>query len=311
MLHAPIPVPADLVSILDTLTRILGIGVEDLRRTTIRIVLIWLLAWIAWRVLLLVARRIVAKADDGDDATLSQGEKRAETIAQLLRSVGQVVILLLAVLLTLRLFLDITPLLGGVAVLGLAVSFGAQSLIKDLLSGFFILVENQFTVGDVIDAGGKSGTVERMTLRVVMLRDLEGVLHIVPNGEITSVSNKTRGWARAVVDVGVGYDADVDQALSVIRDEAMKFAADPAWQRHFDGVPEVAGVQQLGDNAITIRVLFRTRPGSQWDTGREFRRRVKLRLDREGIDIPFPQRTVHVRYHGAPADRDPISGGGA
>jgi small conductance mechanosensitive channel len=112
-----------------------------------------------------------------------------------------------------------------------------------------------------------------------------------------------------VVDVGVGYGADVDQALAVIRDEAAQFGADTDWQHRLDGAPEVAGVQDLGDSAVTIRVLLRTQPGAQWDAGREFRRRVKRRLDHEGIEIPFPQRTVHVRYQGGPPQGDPFAGG--
>ena len=130
-------------------------------------------------------------------------------------------------LLSLDIFFDIGPLLAGAGIIGLAISFGAQSLVKDIISGFFILVENQFAVGDVIETAGKSGTVERMTLRVVMLRDLRGVLHIIPNGQMTVVSNQTRGWARAVVEVGVAYEVDVDRALAVFRDEAAAFGKDP------------------------------------------------------------------------------------
>jgi small conductance mechanosensitive channel len=218
--------------------------------------------------------------------------------------VGRIVILLFAVILTLDTFMDIGPLLAGAGILGLAVSFGSQSLVKDVIAGFFILMEHQFDVGDVIEVAGLAGGVERMTLRVVMLRDLEGTLHIIPNGQITTVSNKTRGWSRALLDIGVGYASNVDHALEVLRDEARTFADDSAWSFKLDGPPEVVGVQGLGDNAVTIRVMFRTGPGMQWEVGREFRRRAKNRLDREGIEIPFPQRTVHVRHHGPGAEGD-------
>ncbi len=130
------------------------------------------------------------------------------------------VIIGVAVLLTFNVFIDIGPILAGAGILGLAVSFGAQSLVKDVISGFFILFENQFGLGDVIEAAGKSGTVEKMTLRVVVLRDVYGIMHIVPNSEIKVVSNKTRGWSRAVVDVGIARDVDIDQALEVVLDEA-------------------------------------------------------------------------------------------
>jgi small conductance mechanosensitive channel len=182
----------------------------------------------------------------------------------------------------------------------LAVSFGAQSLVKDVISGFFILFENQFAIGDVIEVAGKSGVVEKMTLRVVVLRDGEGAMHVVPNGEIKVVSNKTRGWSRAVVDVGVGYDEDIDRALGIVRDEASQLATDRVWSPQLDGAPEVLGIESLGDSSIVIRTLIRTQPGSQWGLAREFRRRIKNRFDRDGVEIPFPQRRVHVRVEGGP-----------
>jgi small conductance mechanosensitive channel len=179
-------------------------------------------------------------------------------------------------------------------VAGLAVSFGAQSLVKDVISGFFVLLENQFAVGDVVTIDGTSGKVERMTLRVVMLRDLSGVLHIIPNGSIVKVSNMTRGFARTVVDVGVPYEENVDRALDVLRDLVAEFAADPAWSHAFSESPQVLGVEALADSSVNLRVVLPTAAGRQWEVGREFRRRVKNRFDAEGIAIPFPQRTVHL-----------------
>lgn len=261
----------------------------------IAVVIIWIAAWVANRLVGKLADRIVDAADDGNDAHFSATERRGATIAGLLRSLGTVVVLLLAGLFTLNLFISIGPILAGAGVLGLAVSFGAQSLVKDVIAGFFILLENQFAVGDTIEVVGKAGTVELMTLRIVQLRDLEGVLHTIPNGQIGAVSNKTRAWSRAVVDVGVGYDAHVDQVLEVFADEARTFADDPVWGGQLDGPPEVLGIQSLGDSAVVIRTLLKTVPGGHWAAGREFRRRMKNRLDREGIEIPFPQRTVHIR----------------
>ena len=155
------------------------------------------------------------------------------------------VVFAVAVLLTFNVFIDIGPILAGAGILGLAVSFGAQSLVKDVISGFFILFENQFAIGDVIEVAGKSGVVEKMTLRVVVLRDGEGIMHVVPNSEIKVVSNKTRGWSRAVVDVGVPYDENVDRALEVLRDEAAQFSTDKAWGSQLDGPVEVLGVESL------------------------------------------------------------------
>ena len=204
------------------LAQILEINGETLVRNGTRVVGIWLLAWLAYRLVRLAAIRIEKAVDDGDDSVTTLRERRGKTISQLLRSMGRVVIYAIALLLTFNVFIDIGPILAGAGILGLAVSFGAQSLVKDVISGFFVLFENQFAIGDVIEAGGKSGVVEKMTLRVVVLRDLQGAMHIIPNGEIKVVSNLTRGWSRAVVDVGVGYEEDVDRALSVVRDEAAR-----------------------------------------------------------------------------------------
>lgn len=267
----------------------------EFTRTILQVGMIWMVIWAATFAIRAVARRIERAVDDGDDRVLTAEEKRGHTIAQLLRSVGGVVLLLIGVMLTLDVFINIGPLLAGAGIAGLAISFGAQSLVKDVITGFFILMENQFGVGDVVEAAGKTGTVEQLTLRVVMLRDIRGVVHIIPNGQIGTVSNLTRGWARAVVEVGVGYGADVDRAIGVFRDEAGQLAAAPEWKSRMDGMPEVVGVDALADNAVIIRTHFRTVAGSQWAVAREFRRRIKNRLDAEGIEIPFPQRTVHLR----------------
>jgi small conductance mechanosensitive channel len=289
------------------LAQILEINGETLVRNGARVAGIWVLAWLAYRVVRLAAGRIESAVDDGDDSITTLRERRGKTISQLLRSVGRIAIFVIALLLTFNVFIDIGPILAGAGILGLAVSFGAQSLVKDVISGFFILFENQFAIGDVIEAAGKSGVVEKMTLRVVVLRDLEGAMHVIPNGEIKVVSNKTRGWARAVVDVGVAYGEDIDRALTVVRDEAAQFSTDKSWGTQLDGPVEVPGVESLGDSAVVIRSLIKTQPGSQWNAAREYRRRLKNRFDRERIEIPFPQRTVHVRSDGGPASPESIA----
>lgn len=296
--------------VLSRLAELLRLDAELAARLGARIVGIWLLAWLAYRVVRLAARRIEQAVDDGDDSVTTLRERRGKTISQLLRSVGRVVIIVIALLLTFNLFIDIGPILAGAGILGLAVSFGAQSLVKDVISGFFILFENQFAIGDVVEAVGKSGVVEKMTLRVVVLRDVEGTMHVIPNGEIKVVSNRTRGWSRAVVDVGVAYDEDIDRALTIVRDEAAQFSTDKAWGSQLDGPVDVPGVESLGDSAVVIRSLIRTQPGSQWSAAREFRRRIKNRFDREGIEIPFPQRRVHVKVEGE-ASPEAVSAAGA
>jgi small-conductance mechanosensitive channel len=293
--------------VLRRLAAILRLDGEELARSGLRVLGIWLLAWFAYRVVRLAARRIEVAVDDGDDSVTTLRERRGQTISQLLRSVGRVVVFAVAVLLTFNVFIDIGPILAGAGILGLAVSFGAQSLVKDVISGFFILFENQFAIGDVIEVAGKSGVVEKMTLRVVVLRDGEGIMHVVPNSEIKVVSNKTRGWSRAVVDVGVPYDESVDRALEVLRDEAAQFSTDKTWGSQLDGPVEVLGVESLSDSAVVLRTLIRTQPGSQWTVAREFRRRIKNRFDQEKLEIPFPQRRVHVRVEGGPAGIDPVA----
>lgn len=284
-----------LQDILDWFARHLDVDGSQMLKGATQIVFIWVGAWLFNMLVSLLARRIQKAVADGDEATLSAREKRGQTVAQLLNSVGRVIAIVAALIFTLDVFINITPLLAGAGIVGLAFSFGAQSLVKDIISGFFILVEGQFAVGDIIEVAGKSGVVEQMTMRVVQIRDLRGVLHTIPNGQITTVSNQTRGWSRAVLEVGIGYGQNLDRALEVFREEADTLSSDAKWKHRLDGAPEVSGVESLGDNAVVIRTLIRTIPGAQWETAREFRRRIKNRLDAEGIEIPFPQRTMHLR----------------
>ncbi len=297
--------------IIERIAEVLRIDGEMALRSALRVLGIWVLAWAALRVVRLTARRIEQSVDDGDDSVTTLREKRGRTISQLLRSVGRVAIVTIAVLLTFNVFINIAPILAGAGILGLAISFGAQSLVRDIISGFFILLENQFAVGDVIEAAGKSGVVERMTMRVVVLRDLEGAMHVVPNGEIKVVSNRTRGWARAVVDVAIPYTEDVDRIIGVVRDEAAQFSTDPVWGLQLDGPVEVLGIEELRDNSIIIRTLLKTQPGSQWNVAREFRRRLKIRFDRETIESPFQQRRVQVTIKGGSNTEAVASGVGA
>jgi small conductance mechanosensitive channel len=284
--------------IIDRLAALLRVDGDSAVRIALRVLGIWVLAWVALRVVRLTARRIEQSVDDGDDSVTTLREKRGQTISQLLRSVGRVAIVTIAVLLTFNVFINIAPILAGAGILGLAVSFGAQSLVRDIISGFFILLENQFAVGDVIEAAGKSGVVERMTMRVVVLRDLEGTMHVIPNGEMKVISNKTRGWARAVVDIAIPYTEDVDRIIGVVRDEAAQFSTDPAWGLQLDGPVEVLGVEELRDSSVVIRTLLKTQPGSQWNVAREFRRKLKNRFDREAVETPFQQRRVNVTIKG-------------
>ena len=270
---------------INRIAELLQVDPQVVLRRLLTLVAIWVMAWLGDRLVRLLARRIERAVDAGDDSAMTMQEKQGRTVAQLLRSIGRLLIIALALLMTLNQFVNIAPILAGAGILGLAVSFGAQSLVKDVITGFFMLVENSVSVGDTVEIAGRAGTVERITLRVVRLRDVDGTLHIIPNGQITTVSNQTRGWSRAVVDVTVAYESDLDRALGVFREEAAAFAVDPGWSRLLDGLPEVLGVQQLAERGVTIRTLMRTHPGKQWEVARGFRFRILDRLGRERIAI--------------------------
>lgn len=298
----------DLRSVLDSILALFDLKPAIARQVGVNVVAIWLLTWIGWQLVKLLSRRIVAIADDHHGEAVSFREKRAHTVAQLLKSVGRGALLTLAVFLTLNQFFNLTALLSWAAVLGLAISFGTQSLVKDYFAGFFILLENQFVVGDSITAAGKSGIVERLTLRTVRLRDIEGTVHIIPNGQITTLSNKTRGWSRAVVDIGVSYDNNIDRVIAVLQEEADAFNADAAWAARFDAPPDVLGVESFGDTGVTVRILLRTKPGAQSAVAREFRRRVLIGLEREGIKGARALQTIAVMPQPAAPAASPIPG---
>ena len=190
---------------------------------------------------------------------------------------------------------DLAPLIAGAGIVGLAIGFGAQSLVADFIAGIFIVIEDQYGVGDYVDVGAASGTVERVSLRTTVLRDVEGVVWVIPNGEIRRVGNSSQLWARTVLDVDVAYDTDIDLAASVIKD-----VADEVWREKRETTtileePEIWGVQSFGADAISIRLAVKTEPGEQWATGRLLRARLKRAFDENGIEIPFPQRTVWIR----------------
>jgi small-conductance mechanosensitive channel len=220
---------------------------------------------------------------------------RVETLARVFRNAGAIVIFIVAGTLVLdTLGISIAPILATAGVAGLAIGFGAQSLIKDYFTGFFILLEDQIREGDVVEIAGKAGLVEEVTLRYVRLRDGDGFVHFVPNGEIKLVSNRTRGFARAVVDVGVGYGVDIEQAFAVMREVATSMRADEKWKPRIADDLEVLGVEKLADSAVLLRVQLRVVPPIERDNvRREFQKRIKAAFDTRGIEIPFPQVTVH------------------
>ncbi|PRX50984.1 small conductance mechanosensitive channel [Prauserella shujinwangii] len=225
-------------------------------------------------------------------AETSRGERqrqRARTIASVLKSVSTFVIFGVAFVTVLsQVGIDIAPILASAGVLGLAIGFGAQSLVQDFLSGLFMMVEDQYGVGDVIDAGDAVGTVEAVTLRITKIRDLNGGLWYVRNGEILRVCNMNQDWANAVVELPLDYSVDVDGAKDVIRRSIEEFAQDPEYAAKIVGAPEISGVVAIGNGAVTVRVLVTTQPGEQWALGRALRGHLKGALDRAGIKVAYP-----------------------
>jgi moderate conductance mechanosensitive channel len=221
---------------------------------------------------------------------------RAQTLALVLRSIASALIWAIAVTMILgELGVNLGPLIAGAGIAGVAIGFGAQSLVKDFLSGIFMLVEDQYGVGDIVDLGEATGTVEAVTLRTTRLRSVEGTVWHVPNGMIDRVGNMSQQWARALLDVDVAYGTDVDEAQEVIKRVADGVHTDPAWRGRILESPEVWGIESLGPDAISIRLVVKTRPGDQFPVMRELRRRLSDEFIREGIEIPFPQRSVWVR----------------
>jgi small conductance mechanosensitive channel len=261
--------------------------------TALRIAVIVVVAFVAMRALQRAIRlfreRITRGMNDPEDV------KRAQTLGRVFRYLAAVIVTLIAGAEILNeLGVSLAPVLGAAGVVGLAVGFGAQSLVKDYVTGFFILLENQLRQGDVAEVGGKSGLVEEVTLRYVRLRDYSGHVHFVPNGLITTVTNMGKEHARAVIDVGIAYREDVDRALEVMRDEARILRDDPAFGPRILEEVEIVGVEQWADSAVILRCRFKVLALEQWTIRREYLRRLKRRFDQEEIEIPYPHLTVYA-----------------
>jgi moderate conductance mechanosensitive channel len=278
--------------------------VEDLREwfaehgLTVLVIILVVMA-ILWLAGLLQGHivRLLARGDDR--GSRDERENRARTLVGVINNALRTAALAIGAIMILKEFaIPIEPLLGGVAVIGLAVAFGAQSLIKDYFTGFMVLLEQQYMLGDVIKIGDITGQVENVTLRLTVLRDFEGRVHFVPHGQITTVTNLTHGWSRAVIDVGIAYDEDTDRVVQVLTDLTKELRADPVFGPMIMEDVSMLGVDGLGDSAVMIKFGIKTRPMKQWDVKREMLRRMKRRFDELQIEIPFPQRTVWVREEG-------------
>ncbi len=262
-------------------------GLPAYLATPARVLLILLMAGIALR---LVPRAIsrVRRAVEARQESAEDG-RRVQTLSRVIRYVVTVAVTVIAGILMLGEFgISVAPILGAAGVVGIALGFGAQSLVKDYFTGFFLLLENQIRVGDVVEAGGKSGAVEELTLRYLRLRDYSGNVHYVPNGNISVVTNMSLGFAQAVIDAGVAYGEDIDRVVAVMRQVGEELRRDAAFSAKILDALEVAGVDRWADSAVVIRCRFKVLPLEQWNVRREYLRRLKMAFDREGIEIPFP-----------------------
>lgn len=263
-------------------------------QSAIHIVLIlisaWALKWIVSKEGIRTYRLYIARRSVGEEE-----RKRMETLGQVFRYAASVVITAIAAMLVLtELGISIAPILAAAGVLGLAIGFGAQSLVKDYFSGLFLLLEDQIRHGDVVEAGGKSGIVEEVTLRYVRLRDYDGNVHFVPNGQIGTVTNMTRGFSYALIDVRVAYRENIDEVFDIIRKVATEMRAGEQFKEIILEDVDLAGVENWADSAISIRLRIKVAPSQQWTVKREFLRRLKVAFDTQGIEIPFPHLTVYA-----------------
>jgi moderate conductance mechanosensitive channel len=265
----------------------------------LRVVLIISLAYIVVRVTSLLVSRFEHELNALTGLDALERAKRARTLGGLVTNVVTVAVSGIALLMVLQQFdVDITPVLTGAGILGLAVGFGAQTLVRDVISGFFLILDNQVRVGDVAAINGTGGLVEAINLRTIVLRDQEGTVHVFPNGSIQTLANRSKEFSHYVVDLGISYREDPDRVADVLREVGAEMQNDPRFAPSILGPLEVLGVDAFADSAVVLKFRIKTMPLKQWEVGRELRKRIKKRFDLEGIEIPFPQRVVTMRHDG-------------
>lgn len=254
-----------------------------------------------------VAHVLARREEEEDDGGVPQAdlERRVRTLGTLSTKVAGGLIAVIAGLMVLKLFgVDIGPALAGLGVAGIAVGFGAQTLVRDWLAGIFVVLENQYNVGDVVRIAGVDGVVEDFSLRRTTLRDLDGTVHTVPNGQIIVASNMTRLWARVNLDISVAYETDIDRAAAIINRVGEELHADPDWAPRMLEAPSVVRISGLADSSVTLKVLGQVQAAQQWAVAGELRKRILAAFAREGIEIPFPRRLIVNRTGGGASAED-------
>jgi len=241
-----------------------------------------------------VKKTLIAHAQKDKDKDAGEVEKRINTLVGILRGLVKIVLWTIFLMIALKKFgVDIGPILASVGIIGVAVGFGAQELVRDFISGFFILLENQVRTGDVAVINGTGGLVEKIEMRTITLRDFSGTVHVFQNGKINTLSNMTREWSAMVFDIGVAYKENVDEVMKVMREVGEELQNDENFKKAFLEPIEIFGLDSFGDSAIVIKARIKTKPIQQWTVGREYRKRLKEAFDAKNIEIPFPHTTVY------------------
>jgi len=283
-----------------------NISWEEIFRNGLRILLILGVTWVASVVIKKLLHRLeihLIKKSEVDGEPQIESKKRIETLISLLRQASLIALWLTVCLMILREFgVEIAPIIASAGIVGLAVGFGAQNLVRDIISGFFIILENQIRVGDVAIINGTGGLVEDINFRTTILRDLAGNVHVFPNGSINTLANMTKEWSANVFEVGVAYKENTDQVTEVLVEIGKQLKADEKFGPLMLAEPEIFGVDKLDDSAVVIKGRIKTLPSQQWAVGREFLRRVKLAFDERNIEIPFPHSTINFGEASKPFD---------
>jgi len=261
----------------------------------VKIVIIIFGAWILNKIICRIIKRTVRIAVVRDENMSAEAEKKREdTLIRIFIGATRILFLILAILMTLQeAGLQIGPILAGAGIAGLAFGFGGQYLIRDIITGLFIILENQYRIGDVVNIDGTGGSVADISLRKTTLRDLDGTVHHFPHGSITKVSNLSKDWARVNLDIGIAYNSNLEHVIKVVNATGKEIAEDPAYKEFIITPPQFLRVNDFADSAIIIKILGDTKPLKQWEITGELRKRIKIAFDKEGIEIPFPQRVVH------------------
>jgi moderate conductance mechanosensitive channel len=261
----------------------------------IKVVLIIGAAWLIKIISKRIIDRVIKTATKSQKLNISQADiKRMSTIGRLFNWVINVLIILTATMMILDEFdINITPLITGAGIAGVALGFGGQYLVRDIITGFFIIFENQYRIGDVVTLAGIGGVVEDITLRVTTLRDMDGTVHHIPHGDITIVSNMTKIFSKVNLNIGISYNANLDHVIEVVNEVGKKMAADDNWKDFITVAPAFLRVDSFDDSSVAIKIVGITIPAKQWDVSGELRKRIKEAFDKEGIEIPFPQRVIH------------------